>query len=415
MNITEAMLTVRNFYGMSPRKSILIRGKHGIGKSSIVYQVAEQMSLELEKEKPGSIFGVIEIRLGQFEVGDLIGLPRTQPTYTVERSYYEKGKLVKKEETITDVTIHDLPQWMPRDPNYKGILFFDEINRGTKDTRQWAFQIVLDYKTNFKDVPKGIQIVAACNDNLETYQIGEFDQSFLDRFFVIDLKPTIREFLDYAEKMQAHPAVTMYTEKTNGNNLDAPDTMEPDKRYQSRRSWLALSDTMKHFKARGLDLHDFSADGRKDYFIKVASGWLGSMTAMPFVSYIEKEFQVFSAEQILNEYPKHRKIFKKMIITDYGHYNEVILKYLDKKKTMTEEQMNNLYLFWRDMPNEGAGVFWNQFRIRCEPLSEKWFRTLDIKNKLGSSEIRDYLSKDLLATDGLLGNLQDKPKDKDSK
>ena len=323
---------------------------------------------------------------------------------------WSKGK--KKSRMSRSTTFHNGCQGIP---DYEGILFFDEINRGTKDTRQWAFQIVLDYKTNFKDVPKGIQIVAACNDNLETYQIGELDQSFLDRFFVIDLKPTLKEFLNYAEKVGCHQAVYMYLEKNGGTCLDAPDQMDPDKRYQSRRSWIALSDTIKHFKSGGLDLLDFSADGAKDYFIKVCSGWLGGMNAMPFVSYVEKEYQVFTAEQIINEYPKYRRAFKKMaVITDYGHYNEVVLKYLEKKKTINAEQQSNLYQFWRDMPNEAAGVFWNQFRIRCEVMSEEWFRSMDgTKEKDGAIGIRDYLSKELLATDGLLGNLkEDKEKDK---
>ena len=44
---------------------ILIRGRHGIGKSTIVYQIAEQRGLP-----------VVERRASQMTEGDLLGLPK---------------------------------------------------------------------------------------------------------------------------------------------------------------------------------------------------------------------------------------------------------------------------------------------------------------------------------------------------
>ena len=46
------------------RKPVLIRGRHGIGKSEVVYQLAEQVDLP-----------VVERRASQMTEDDLIGLP----------------------------------------------------------------------------------------------------------------------------------------------------------------------------------------------------------------------------------------------------------------------------------------------------------------------------------------------------
>ena len=46
------------------RKPILIRGRHGIGKSEVVYQIGADLGLE-----------VIERRASQMQEGDLLGMP----------------------------------------------------------------------------------------------------------------------------------------------------------------------------------------------------------------------------------------------------------------------------------------------------------------------------------------------------
>ena len=48
---------------------ILIRGRHGVGKSEVVYQIAESRSLP-----------VVERRASQMTEGDLLGLPDTADT-----------------------------------------------------------------------------------------------------------------------------------------------------------------------------------------------------------------------------------------------------------------------------------------------------------------------------------------------
>ena len=53
------------------RKPVLLRGRHGVGKSEVVYQVAEDLGLP-----------VVERRASQMTEGDLIGLPKTDGDVT---------------------------------------------------------------------------------------------------------------------------------------------------------------------------------------------------------------------------------------------------------------------------------------------------------------------------------------------
>ena len=50
---------------VAARFPILLRGRHGIGKSTVVYQLADKYELP-----------VIERRASQMTEGDLLGLPR---------------------------------------------------------------------------------------------------------------------------------------------------------------------------------------------------------------------------------------------------------------------------------------------------------------------------------------------------
>ena len=59
----------KTFIGLAPHVSkaglpVILRGRHGVGKSQVVYQVAKNMGLP-----------VIERRASQMTEGDLVGLP----------------------------------------------------------------------------------------------------------------------------------------------------------------------------------------------------------------------------------------------------------------------------------------------------------------------------------------------------
>ncbi len=372
MNVQQ---TKRTLIGLPPKQSVFIRGGHGLGKSEVVSQVASEMSTILNKP-----FGFVDLRLATKEVGDLEGLMTHRDSFTVHNNVFMNGIMTKQETIIQDVTLHDTPLWFPRDPNSHGILFLDEMDRSPLDVLNWAFQIVYDYMTNFQPLPIGWRVVTAGNADQDVYNVRAFDPALLDRFLVIDFKPTVPEWLKYAEKIEVHDAIIKYITKLGSTDLDPPEKIESGKRYPSRRSWVKLSNTIKHMAENG---DDPLAD--PDYLILLAGGFVGTSIAVQFSEFVKKDYKVFTAEEILNNFPKLQEEFEKMIATDFTFYSKQIVTHIKKKdiQKLTAKQSDNLFLYVKTIPREVAAGFWSSFRSECAKASGVWYQS--------SSEISGYI------------------------
>jgi hypothetical protein len=372
MNVQE---TFRTLLGIPPRKSVLIQGQHGIGKSQVVAQAAAEMSRRLKKP-----FGFIDIRLGQYEVGDLIGIPRPRDEFTIVSHVFKDGSLTKTEYLAKNVTVHDLPLWFPRDVESCGYMFFDELNRGSRDTQQWAFQVVLDYKANFHEVPIGWRVIAACNDNQDVYNVLNLDPALLDRFLVIDFRPTVPEWLAHAKSLNVHDAVVTYIKKME-KDLYPPTQMEAGIRYPSPRSWVSLSDVIKHMVEAGDDiLKDYN------YLYLLSSGYLGKTVALSFQEYVKKDYKVYTAKDILDNFPKLKEEFEKFAPTDLTFYNGLLTDYCKGLKKLTPKQGENLFSYFQTIPKEVAAGFWTEFLKECKVLAADWLKA--------DKERADYMMSD---------------------
>lgn len=161
------------------RVSTMIWGRHGIGKSQIVRNVAYEMFGEKNADGTSTI---IDLRLGQMEIGDLTGIPRNRE--------------------IDGITITEwgLPDWWPREGTH-GVLFIDEMNRAsTPDVLQASFQLVLDHRLHTHALPKGWSVISANNPPEDEYQVQTFDPALLDRFLQIVYSPTASDWITWSEK-----------------------------------------------------------------------------------------------------------------------------------------------------------------------------------------------------------------------
>ena len=111
---------------------VFIWGAPGIGKSSIVKQIAKQRELEF-----------IDLRLSLLDPTDLKGIP-------FFNSETKEGIWAK-------------PSFLPSKQDSKGILFLDEINTAPPAVQASAYQLILDRKVGEYELPEGWSIVAAGN------------------------------------------------------------------------------------------------------------------------------------------------------------------------------------------------------------------------------------------------------------
>ena len=158
------------------RKPVLLRGRHGIGKSTVVYQFADKNNLE-----------VVERRASQMTEGDLVGLP-----------------------TIEDnSTTFNPPDWFKAACDRPVVLFLDEVDRATLEVRQGIFELTDSRKLNGHNLHPDTLVFAAVNggEHGSQYQVGEMDPAELDRWTVFDIDPTVEDWLSWASDADISPEI----------------------------------------------------------------------------------------------------------------------------------------------------------------------------------------------------------------
>ncbi|WP_300674473.1 hypothetical protein [Desulfoluna sp.] len=165
--------------------AVKIVGHPGIGKSSIVKQVAERKN-----------YYFIDTRLAFKENIDLGGYP--VPDHENQRMIYYRPRFIPPE-TVPD--------------GFDGIVWFlDEANRAHPTVIQTLFQVITEGRCGEHLLPEKTVIVIAGNLGEEDHtHITDFDDSALDgRLGIFHLKPAAEHWLDWARRSGIHPAVVRY-------------------------------------------------------------------------------------------------------------------------------------------------------------------------------------------------------------
>jgi hypothetical protein len=249
----------------------------------------------------------------------------------------------------------------------KGILFFDELNRATKDTLQAVFEICLDRRLDGEPLPKGWRVVAAINAD-DDYDVVELDPALLDRWFVIDFDPSVMEWVDWSRSSKVHPAVTDFVAR-NPNLLDPPvGNLEAGRVYPSRRSWVALSDCLNSMGI--IEQNDVSM------LTMVAKGWIGRETAIPFEKFVTSEFSYLRAEDVLADFEKYReKIVSACADIEViaALANSVVSTYNERSR-IDEKHKKALYNFFMLLPKDVASNTWKQILEgkKSREVSKTW-------------------------------------------
>ena len=205
----------KNFLNVVPHVAaakypVLMRGRHGIGKSQVVYQLAETLT------RP-----VVERRASQMTEGDLIGLPSV----------------------AGNATNWNPPNWFKFACTNPCILFFDEVDRATLEVRQGLFELTDSRKLNGFKLHDDVLIFAAVNggEHGANYQVSDMDPAELDRYTVFDLEPTVEDWLIWAKDNVSQIVWDFINQ--NRSHLEHNSDVEPNKVYPSRRSWHRFDQT----------------------------------------------------------------------------------------------------------------------------------------------------------------------------
>lgn len=247
-----------------------IIGKHGIGKSSIVSQYAKENGYSFHP-----------FFLGQMaDTGDILGLP--------EFNRNADGK------ALSVSFVH--PAKLPKKP--RSILFFDELNRASKDLLQAIFQLALEGTLHDYTLPEDSAIIMAMNPATDDYSVLDFaDKAFADRFVHINLDPTHEEFHVYMNSRYGKSSISDFlrqqTKLLEESDLK-PVTLDFVK--PSRRSW----DRLQNLENTGMP---------ENLFREAGMGIVGTTAMVAYSSWKETQVTIISGKDVIENYPKVREKF----------------------------------------------------------------------------------------------------------
>ena len=336
-------MSIRTFLktaAVLPRDSILLRGPHGIGKSQVVRQMAKIYAAQ--DKIPVDDYEIIDRRLSQMSEGDMIGLPSTDG----------------------EVTRFNPPDWIKRACNKPCMLFLDEFNRGTNEVQQAGFQIVLDRELNGWTLHPLTRVFAAINTGAN-YTVNEMDPALLDRFWTIDLTPTVEDWTAWARADGGPdaPAFAREASRVHSNIvdfvagaekwLDAPTDQEPGTVTPSRRSWVRLNDALM-----GAGIME---EPNHELFYPMCLGYIGTMATIAFSGFVKTIDNQISAEEVLKNYAKVKSKMNKLGQEKQNILIEKVSDHVTKKcKTLTDCQGKNLRDFMKDLPGELRVSAWSK-------------------------------------------------------
>jgi hypothetical protein len=240
-------------------------GHRGVGKSAGIVQVCREIGRQY-----------VALRLGQMEVGDLVGIP------------YREDKIMHWSQ----------PSWWPVDDAPATIVHCDELNRAQQeDTLQAIFQFVEPpfesqgrcLHTHKLD-PKH-KVVVSINPPDGSYQVANLDRALLDRMVMIYVETDYNCWARYAKDQQFDDGVQQFLAvypsllAKPGAPLDMQ--MEP-----TERAWEMVSTLRRNCR--------FPADLEMEIY----AGIVGQEAAVSFLRWSrEQKERPVTARQVLDSWP----------------------------------------------------------------------------------------------------------------
>ena len=310
----------KTFISLAPAVSkaglpVILRGRHGVGKSQVVYQIAKNMGLP-----------VVERRASQMTEGDLVGLPSVDG----------------------DRTSFNPPDWFKQACEQPVVLFLDEVDRAVLEVRQGIFELTDSRKLNGHPLHADTVVFAAVNggEHGEQYQVNEMDPAELDRYSVWDIEPTVEDWLSWA-KDNVDSLVWDFINQ-NRSHLEHSGDYEPNKVYPSRRSWDRLNQVLK-----GADLLENPGPA----MFALATSFVGFEAAVAFNDYAKNYERVVTVEQLLNG--ERVEALESFSLNDHCAMIEKVDAEEILKAEISDDHLVNLANYFVTLPSEAAMKLWS--------------------------------------------------------
>jgi len=186
-------------------------GAPGIGKSSIVKQIAKKRDI-----------GFIDLRLALMDPTDLKGIP-----------FYDKE---------SHTALWAPPAFLPK--GGEGILFLDELNSAAPSVQVSAYQLILDRRVGEYELPEGWAIVAAGNREGDRGVTYRMPSPLANRFVHFEMDVDVEDWRLWAYKEALDERIISYI-SYRSEHLFTFDAKSDVKSFATPRSWEYVNSVLK--------------------------------------------------------------------------------------------------------------------------------------------------------------------------
>jgi hypothetical protein len=240
-------------------------GHRGVGKSAGIIQACREMQRQY-----------VSLRLGQMEVGDLVGIP------------FRDG----------DIMHWSRPSWWPGDDQPPTVVHCDELNRAQQeDTLQAIFQFVeppaegLLRSLHTHHLSKRHKVIVSINPPDGTYQVATLDRALIDRMVMLFVETDYHCWARYAAQRELAGDVRQFL-AANSSMLarqGAPMELQVE---PTERGWEMVSVLRKSCRFPG------------DLEMEVYAGIIGKEAAITFMRWLaDQKGRPVTAAEVLNDWP----------------------------------------------------------------------------------------------------------------
>jgi hypothetical protein len=241
-------------------------GHRGVGKTAGIIQACRDMDRRY-----------VSLRLGQMEVGDLVGIPfRTGDTMHWSR-----------------------PSWLPSDNDPPTLVHCDELNRAQQeDTLQAIFQFVeppaegMLRALHTHSLAKRHKVVVSINPPDGSYQVATLDRALIDRMVMLFVETDYSCWARYAAERELAGDVRQFLAGNSGMlaKQGAPMDLQVE---PSERGWEMVSILRK------------SCRFAPDLEMEVYAGIVGKEAAIMFMRWLaDHKGRPVSAAEVLNDWAR---------------------------------------------------------------------------------------------------------------
>jgi len=264
MNIEQMKVVIKEIITKTDLTPCVV-GHRGVGKSAGIIQACR----EIERE-------YISLRLGQMEVGDLVGIP------------FRDGNIMH----------WSRPSWWPGDDQPPTVVHCDELNRAQQeDTLQAIFQFVeppaegLLRSLHTHHLSKRHKVIVSINPPDGTYQVATLDRALIDRMIMLFVETDYSCWARYAAQRELSGDVRQFLAGNSSllARQGAPMELQVE---PTERGWEMVSVLRKNCRFPG------------DLEMEVYAGVIGKEAAITFMRWLaDQKGRPLTAAEVLNDWP----------------------------------------------------------------------------------------------------------------